>query len=141
MADQPISQLSSANLPLQGVEELAIVQDGKTKKISSDNLKDSYVNNRHKTITINSGTYNIDFDAYSSWDITIAGNVTLTFSNIPPLGKSKTIVIYIVGQHALTLPVEWAIKNGGTYDGINGSQIVIMSWDNGNFYTVINNEQ
>ena len=24
------------------------------------------------------------------------------------------------------------------YSGINGSQIVVQSWDNGNFYTVIN---
>ena len=29
----------------------------------------------------------------------------------------------------------------GTYDGVNGSQIVVQSWDNGEFYTIINNEQ
>ena len=38
MADKKITQLQEANLPLQGGEKLAIVQDGVTKKVSADQL-------------------------------------------------------------------------------------------------------
>jgi len=85
-----------------------------------------------------SGTYNIDWNEYSNWDLTLTGNTTLTQSNIPPTATEKTITIHVQGNYALTLPTEWEIKNGGVYDGINGSQIVVQSWDNGEFYTVIN---
>ena len=136
MADKKISQLNTVSLPLDGTEQIPIVQGGETKKVNSS----EFLNNDSLTQSI-SGTFNIDFNAYSNWDLTLTGNTILTFTNKPIVGKEKTITIYVVGDFALTLPVEWVIKNGGTYDGVNGSQIVVQSWDNGNFYTVINNEQ
>ena len=137
MADKKISELNVVSLPLLGTEEIPIVQNGETKKVnSSEFLSD----NDSLTQSI-SGTFNIDFNSYSNWELTLTGNTTLTFTNEPIADKEKTITIYVIGDFALTLPTEWVVKNGGTYDGVNGSQIVIQSWDNDNFYTVINNEQ
>ena len=87
------------------------------------------------------GVYNIDWSAYRNWDLTLIGNTIINQSNIPGANKEKTITIYAKGDFALTLPVEWVVKNGGVYDGVNGSQIVVQSWDNGEYNTVINNEQ
>ena len=136
MADKKISELNVVSLPLSGTEEIPIVQNGETKKVLSSEFLSSEDNNS-LTQSI-SGTFNIDWDAYSNWDLTITGNTTLTQTNIPTTGKEKTITIYVVGDFALTLPTEWVIKNGGAYDGVNGSQIVVQSWNNGQYYTVIN---
>ena len=136
MADKKISELNVVSLPLSGTEEIPIVQNGETKKVLSSEFLSSEDNNS-LTQSI-SGTFNIDWDAYSNWDLTITGNTTLTQTNIPITGKEKPITIYVVGDFALTLPTEWVIKNGGAYDGVNGSQIVVQSWNNGQYYTVIN---
>jgi hypothetical protein len=138
MADKKISELNSAS-PLDGSEVLAIVQSGETKKINASEFIGG-ADNESNTESV-SGTYNIDWNEYSNWDLTLTGNTTLTQSNAPTTDKEKTITIYVQGDYALTLPTEWEVKNGGAYDGVNGSQIVVQSWDNGNFYTVINNEQ
>ena len=139
MADKKISELNVVSLPLAGTEEIPIVQNGETKKVLSSEFLSSEDNNSlTQSIT---GTFNIDWDAYSNWELTITGNTTLTQTNIPTTGKEKTITIYVVGDFALTLPTEWVVKNGGTYDGVNGSQIVVQSWNNGQYYTFINNEQ
>jgi hypothetical protein len=138
MADKKISELNVVSLPLSGTEEIPIVQNGETKKVLSSEFLSSEDNDSlTQSIT---GTFNIDWNAYSNWDLTITGNTTLTQTNIPITGKEKPITIYVVGDFALTLPTEWVIKNGGAYDGVNGSQIVVQSWNNGQYYTVINNE-
>lgn len=136
MADKKISELNVVSLPLSGTEEIPIVQNGETKKVLSSEFLSSEDNDSlTQSIT---GTFNIDWNAYSNWDLTITGNTTLTQTNIPITGKEKPITIYVVGDFALTLPTEWVIKNGGAYDGVNGSQIVVQSWNNGQYYTVIN---
>lgn len=138
MADKKISELNVVSLPLSGTEEIPIVQNGETKKVLSSEFLSSEDNDSlTQSIT---GTFNIDWNAYSNWDLTITGNTTLTQTNIPITGKEKPITIYVVGDFALTLPTEWVVKNGGTYDGVNGSQIVVQIWNNGRYYTVINNE-
>lgn len=136
MADKKISELNVVSLPLSGTEEIPIVQNGVTKKVLSSEFLSSE-DNDSLTQSIN-GTFNIDWNAYSNWDLTITGNTTLTQTNIPTTGKEKTVTIYCIGDFALTLPTEWEIKNGGTYDGVNGSQIVVQIWNNGQYYTVIN---
>ena len=137
MADKKISELNVVSLPLSGTEEIPIVQNGETKKVNSS----EFLSDNDSLTQSVSGTFNINFNAYSNWELTLTGNTSLTFTNEPIADKEKTITIYVIGDFALTLPTEWVIKNGGEYDGVNGSQIVIQSWDNGNFYTVINNEQ
>ena len=135
MADKKISELNNATLPLGGTEEVPIVQNGETKKVFSRYLiANDYDSN---TQDVN-GTYTIDWFDYSNWDLTLTGNTTISQNNIPSAGVEKTITIYVKGDFSLTLPTEWVIKNGGVYDGVNGSQIVVQSWDNGEYYTVIN---
>ena len=139
MPDKKISELNGVSLPLTGTEEIPIVQNGETKKVlSSEFLGTEDNNSLTQSIT---GTFNIDWDAYSNWDLIITGNTTISQTNTPIAAKEKTITIYVLGDFALTLPTEWVVKNGGVYDGVNGSQIVVQSWDNGEYYTVINNEQ
>ncbi len=136
MPDKKISELNSVSLPLTGTEEIPIVQGGETKKVLSSEFLGSEDNDSlTQSIT---GTFNIDWNAYSNWDLTITGNTTITETNIPIANKEKTITIYIVGDFALLLPTQWVVKNGGVYDGVNGSQIVVQSWNNGQYYTVIN---
>ena len=140
MADKKISELNVVSLPLSGTEEIPIVQNGETKKVNSNELL-----NNNSLFGDATGNFNIDWSLYSVWNLNLTGNTVLTQSNIPATNKEKTIVLYIIGDFALTLPGQWEIKNGGTYDGSNGSQIVVQSYDNQsfnpNFYTVINNEQ
>ncbi len=134
MADQKISLLNSATLPLAGTEEYAIVQSGETKKISQSNIK---LNTSIENLTT-TGVYDVDYSAGDNWDLTLTGNTTITESNIPAVGLVKTITIHVIGVFALTLPVAWVVVGGGTYDGVNGSQLVVQSWNNGNYYVVIN---
>ena len=138
MPDKKISELNGVSLPLTGTEEIPIVQGGETKKVLSSEFLGTEDNNSLTQSII--GTFNIDWDAYSNWDLTITGNTTISQTNTPIAGKEKTITIYVVGDFALTLPTQWIVKNGGVYDGVNGSQIVVQSWNNGQYYTVINNE-
>ena len=139
MPDKKISELNGVSLPLTGTEEIPIVQNGETKKVlSSEFLGTEDNNSLTQSIT---GTFNIDWNAYSNWDLTITGNTTISQTNTPIVGKEKTITIYVLGDFALTLPTQWVVKNGGVYDGVDGSQIVVQSWNNGQYYTVINNEQ
>ena len=136
MPDKKISELNVVSFPLSGTEEIPIVQNGETKKVFSSEFLGSEDNDSlTQSIT---GTFNIDWNAYSNWDLNITGNTTITETNIPIAGKEKTITIYVLGDFALTLPTQWVVKNGGVYDGVNGSQIVVQSWNNGQYYTVIN---
>ena len=105
MADKKITELNSVNLPLTGSEEIPIVQNGETKKVVS-NVFLSDFNSDSLTQSIN-GTYNIDWEEYSNWDLTLTGNTTLTQTNIPTTATEKTITIYVQGDYALTLPTEW----------------------------------
>ena len=136
MPDKKISELNGVSLPLTGTEEIPIVQNGETKKVLSSEFLGTEDNNS-LTQSIN-GTFNIDWDAYSNWDLTITGNTTISQTNTPIAGEEKTITIYVVGDFALTLPTEWVVKNNRNYNGVDGSQIVVQSWNNGQYYTVIN---
>ena len=93
---------------------------------------------KSKNGSVSGGSYFLDWNAYGNHDIILTQNTEILQGDIPPVGYSQVITLNVIGDFALTLPVEWVIKNGGVYDGVNGSQIVVQSWDNGNFYTVIN---
>ena len=119
MADKKITELNGVNLPLSGTEEIPIVQNGETKKVVSSVFLSDF-NSDSNTQSVN-GTYNIDWNEYSNWDLTLTGNTTLTQTNTPTTATEKTITIYVKGDYALTLPTEWVVKNGGVYDGAVGS--------------------
>ena len=90
------------------------------------------------TVTGISVSYNVDWRKERNRDLTFTADTVLTESNIPKLKKSKIMTLFVKGDFLITLPVGWVVKGGGVYDGINGSLIVVQSWDNGNYHTVIN---
>jgi hypothetical protein len=105
--------------------------------VSGDLRTDSLLE-KSKNGSVSGGSYFLIWDSYGNHDIILTQNTEILQGDIPPVGYSQVITLNVIGDFALTLPVEWVVKNGGTYDGVNGSQIVVQSWDNGNFYTVIN---
>ena len=87
---------------------------------------------RSNTLT---GVYNVDWSLCTNHDITMSENTIITQSNIVSVGFAQTITIYVKGDYALTLPTEWVVI-GGVYDP-NGTQFIVQSWDDGNFYCAI----
>ena len=81
MADKKISQLNSVTTPLDGTEQIPIVQGGETKKVNSSEFISDF-DNRATTIQVQ-GTYNVEWSAFSVRDITLLGNTILTQSNLP----------------------------------------------------------
>lgn len=63
------------------------------------------------------GSYNIDWNN-DVWDLTLTGNTTLTESNLPASGKTKTITLNIVGNFTLSYPADWTDFITGAYDGV-----------------------
>jgi hypothetical protein len=62
------------------------------------------------------GTYNVDW-SNDVWDLTLTGNTTLTQSNLPASGKTKTITLNISGNFTLTYPAGWTSKITNSYSG------------------------
>jgi hypothetical protein len=62
------------------------------------------------------GSYGIDW-SNDVWDLTLTGNTTLTESNLPASGKTKTITLNISGNFTLTYPSGWTSKITGAYSG------------------------
>ena len=106
-------------------------------KLTVQNAVESWGETSNKE-TLTGSTYNVDWETFGNHDITLTQNTTITQSNIPPIGVSKTITMYFTGEFSLDLPVEWVIQNGGSYVGDVRTQVVIQSWDNGNYQTAIN---
>ena len=63
------------------------------------------------------GTYNIDWSAGNVWDLTLTGNTTLTETNLPDTGKTKTITLEVSGNYTLTYLAGWTSKITGAYSG------------------------
>jgi len=62
------------------------------------------------------GTYDVDW-TNDVWDLTLTGNTTLTESNLPATGKTKTITLNIVGNFTLAYPADWNDFITGAYSG------------------------
>ena len=77
-------------------------------------------NNQVNTIALEStsvsGTFNLDLDTFSTYEITLTGNTTITVSNTPTVGSRKTLTFAIVSDSSetLTLPATWNVY--GEYD-------------------------
>ena len=87
MADKKISELNGVTLPLTGIEEIPIVQDGETKKVNSSEFISEF-NNDSITVSV-STSYDIDWNASGNWDLTLTGNTVINQSNTPVLNKEK----------------------------------------------------
>ena len=62
------------------------------------------------------GTYNIDW-SNDVWDLTLTGNTTLTESNAPASGTTKTITLEVSGNFTLSYPSSWTTGITGAYSG------------------------
>lgn len=103
---------TAATLPLAGTELALVYQGGAFKKVAVSELKtEKLVTNAAVT-----GSYAVDW-ANDVWDLTLTGNTTLTESNLPASGKTKTITLNIVGNFTLTYPADWTDFITGAYSG------------------------
>ena len=114
LSNNPITY-SPATLPLTGTE-VAILNNGTHwASITWNNIKaqlaEKLVTNAPVT-----GSYVIDW-SNDVWDLTLTGNTTLTESNLPAIGKTKTITLNISGNFTLTYPSGWTSKITGAYIG------------------------
>jgi len=111
-----------ATLPLTGTE-VAVLNDGTNwVKITWNNIISSLssvfqVIEKLVTNATVTGSYAIDW-TNDVWDLTLTGNTTLTESNLPASGKTKTITLNVSGNHTLTYPTDWTDFITGSYDGV-----------------------
>lgn len=97
------------------------------------------VSEAEKLITNNSvsGTYNIDWNLASVWDLTLTGNTTLTESNLPASGKTKTITLEVSGNYTLSYPSDWTDFITGSYEGTALLNTITIQYYNGKYKVVI----
>jgi len=83
------------------------------------------------------GSYNIDWKN-DVWDLTLTGNTTLTESNLPAIGKTKTISLNVSGNFTLSYPSDWTDFISGVYDGVASlNTITIQYFGTGKYKVVI----
>jgi hypothetical protein len=72
------------------------------------------------------GSYAIDWNTASLFDLTIVGATTLTDTNLPISTNTKVIEMLITGDYALTLPAYWEkIPGSDNYLGTVRNHLVI----------------
>ncbi len=81
------------------------------------------------------GIKNIDWNK-DTFDFTLIGHTTLTESNLPETGFTKTITIYTKGKYDLTLPASWD-RVQGFYDSKQFSQITVEYISPNNYWVSI----
>lgn len=102
--------------------------------LASSNLHDIQV---HGNVT---GALNIDFLLYGSHTMTLTGDTTQTFTNVPDSGKGKTITQYVTGDFNLTLDANVVLDpDSDTYDGTTTNRIVSEFVTSTLIYTSIKN--
>jgi hypothetical protein len=84
-----------------------------------------------------SGAFEIDW-LNDTWDLVLTGNTTLSEVNLPSIGKTKVISLYVTGDFAITYPANWTDSIIGTYDGTVLNQIVVEIRSTGKYFVTIN---
>lgn len=112
---------SNATLPLSGTEVVLLNDGTNWVKITWNNIISSLssvfqVIEKLVTNATVTGSYAIDW-TNDVWDLTLTGNTTLTETNLPASGTTKTITLNISGNHTLTYPAGWTSKITGAYSG------------------------
>ena len=83
------------------------------------------------------GTYNIDYSAGDVWDLTLTGNTTLTESNAPASGTTKTITLEVSGNYTLSYPSSWTSKITGAYSGTATLNTITIQYYGSGKYKVL----
>jgi len=132
---------TNATLPLAGTE-VAILNDGTNwVKITWNNIVTSLssvfqVIEKLVTNATVTGTYNVDW-TNDVWDLTLTGNTTLSESNLPATGKTKTITLNISGNHTLTYPADWTDFITGAYSGTAALNTITIQYFGTGKYKVL----
>ena len=72
------------------------------------------------------GSYNIDWELGSVWDITLTGNTTLVDVNLPTSTSTKVITLLVTGNFTLNFPLYWSpLPDSDTYLGTGENYITI----------------
>lgn len=136
MADQKISTLTAATLPLTGAELLPIVQGGATVKA----LVSSMVSAEAKTApAISAGTLTLDCSLSTVKVVALnAAITTLTFSNVPASGTAYAMTLALVADgtaRSVTwgTAVKWPSGSAPTLTSTNGKTdiVTLTTWDGG----------
>ena len=73
------------------------------------------------------GSFDLDYDAYETWNLTLTGVTTFTESNLPATGvDTKVIVLNVTGNFTLNFPAGWSTNITGVYDGTTNNLIVVQ---------------
>ena len=73
------------------------------------------------------GSFNLDYDLYETFNLVLTGATTFTESNLPTTGvDTKILVINISGNFALTFPAGWSTSITGSYNGTVNNLIVVQ---------------
>jgi hypothetical protein len=132
---------SPATLPLTDTE-VALLHDGTNwVKITWNNIITSLssvfqVIEKLVTNASVTGSYGIDW-SNDVWDLTLTGNTTLTESNLPASGKTKTITLNISGNFTLTYPAGWTSKITGAYSGTATLNTITIQYYGSGKYKVL----
>ena len=115
MAKKKISELPVLSRRLVSTDVLPVVAVGTTYQVSASNLSvDDLLVNASAT-----GTITIDLLLYSSAIITVTGNTTIAFSNLPASSKQKKFTLTIVNGGSATVTYPAGTRWGGS--GVVGS--------------------
>jgi hypothetical protein len=77
-----------------------------------------------------SGTFNLDFGAFESFDLTMTGATTFTVSNAP---SSKVVKLVLSGNFAPSFASLPNVIVTGTYNGANARTVIAISVTNNKF--------
>ena len=87
------------------------------------------------TATGITGTYDIDYEAADTYDLTLTGATALTESNVPATGTTQTVVIFATGGD-ITLPTGGTNYTTGTYVPSSDNWIVIKYFNTKRLITI-----
>ena len=82
-----------------------------------------------------SGTYNINW-LNDTYHLTITAATSLIDINLPPVGITKTITLYISGDFPLSLPAGWSTFITGEYIGTASMNKIVAEFINTGIYNV-----
>lgn len=102
-------------------------------RASSGQIRIRPIERLQEDLTV-SGTFDLDYDLYETFNLVLTGITTFTESNLPTSGTdTKVLVINITGDFALTYPAGWSTNITGAYDGTVNNVIVVQYFKSGTY--------
>lgn len=103
----------------------SLVMASRLKELGYPAYKQVIIQDRFYEDLSVSGTFTVDYSNYETYRLTLTGNTVINETNIPNLGDSKPITLYIDGNFNLDFPTDWKIYQQGNYNGLNMNRLVV----------------